>query len=152
MPKNKGSPSSSLRRETTAISSPAMRIALISWESLHSICVGGVGVHVTELAAALERKGHEVHVFTRMAQGQQHYERIDGVHYHRSQFPLNPNFIEEINDMCRSFVHDVFRTEDYMGKVGKKARDENRVGEAEFDQGFHRPWREKTLEQKKPPN
>lgn len=92
-----------------------MRIALLSWESLHSICVGGVGVHVTELAAALERKGHEVHVFTRMAQGQQHYERIDGVHYHRSQFPLNPDFIEEINDMCRSFVHDVFRTEDYMG-------------------------------------
>jgi hypothetical protein len=37
-----------------------MRIALISWESLYSICVGGVGAHVTELAASLERKGHEV--------------------------------------------------------------------------------------------
>ena len=31
-----------------------MRIAMFTWESLHSICVGGVGVHVTELAAALE--------------------------------------------------------------------------------------------------
>jgi Glycosyltransferase Family 4 len=39
---------------------------MLSWELLHSICVGGVGVHVTELAAALERKGHELHVFTRM--------------------------------------------------------------------------------------
>jgi hypothetical protein len=35
-----------------------MRIALLSWESLHSMPVGGVGAHVTELAAALERKGH----------------------------------------------------------------------------------------------
>jgi glycogen synthase len=38
-----------------------MKIALLSWETLHSIPVGGVAVHVTELAAALERKGHEVH-------------------------------------------------------------------------------------------
>jgi glycosyltransferase involved in cell wall biosynthesis len=92
-----------------------VRIAILSWESLHSICIGGVGVHVTELAASLERKGHEVHVFTRMAYGQQHYEMIDSVHYHRCPFQLNPDFIEEINDMCRSFVHHLFRTEDYMG-------------------------------------
>jgi glycosyltransferase involved in cell wall biosynthesis len=74
-----------------------------------------VGVHASELAATLERKEHEVHVFTRMAQGQQWYEVIDGVHYHRCPFRLNPNFIEEINDMCRSFVHHVFQTEDHMG-------------------------------------
>ena len=92
-----------------------MRIAMLSWESLHSIAVGGVAAHVTELAAALERKGHEVHVFTRMANGQAHYERIHGVHYHRCAFRLNSNFIEEINDMCRSFVHHVFKTEDYIG-------------------------------------
>ena len=30
-----------------------MRIAMLSWESLHSIAVGGVAAHVTELAAAL---------------------------------------------------------------------------------------------------
>ncbi|MEW6001235.1 MAG: glycosyltransferase family 4 protein [Nitrospirota bacterium] len=92
-----------------------MRIAILSWESLHSIAVGGVGVHVTELAAALERKGHEVHVFTRMGPGQQHYERIDGVYYHRCPFRLDSNFVDEINDMGRSFVHHVFQTEDYMG-------------------------------------
>ena len=45
-----------------------MRIAIFSWESMHSICVGGVGVHVSELASALERKGNEVHVFTRALQ------------------------------------------------------------------------------------
>ena len=44
-----------------------MRIALFSWETLHSIAVGGVGVHVSELAAALARRKHQVHVFTRRA-------------------------------------------------------------------------------------
>ena len=41
-----------------------MRIALLSWESLHSIAVGGLAAHVSELAAALSRRGHEVHLFT----------------------------------------------------------------------------------------
>jgi glycosyltransferase involved in cell wall biosynthesis len=92
-----------------------MRIALLSWESLHSIAVGGVAAHVTELGAALERKGHEVHVFTRMGPGQAHYERIDGVHYHRCPFDLNRDFVNEIGSMCRSFVHYLFETENYIG-------------------------------------
>jgi len=92
-----------------------LRIALLSWETLHSIPVGGVGVHVTELAAALERKGHEVHVFTRMGFGQGLYDRIEGVHYHRCPFDLNADFIEEVNNMCRSFVGHVYQTEDFIG-------------------------------------
>ncbi len=92
-----------------------MRIALLAWESLHSILVGGAGVHVTELAAALERQGQEVHVFTRMGLGQARYERVHGVHYHRCRFELNRDFVEEINNMCRSFVHHVFETENYIG-------------------------------------
>lgn len=43
----------------------SMKIALCAWESLHSIAVGGVAPHVTELAAGLVRRGHEVHLFTR---------------------------------------------------------------------------------------
>lgn len=93
-----------------------MRIALLSWESLHSIAVGGVAAHVTELGAALERKGHEVHIFTRMGSGQPKYERVDGVHYHRCPFELNRDFVNETNGMCRSFVHHVFATEDYIGR------------------------------------
>jgi glycosyltransferase involved in cell wall biosynthesis len=92
-----------------------MKIALLSWESLHSIPVGGIATHVTELGAALERRGHEVHVFTRMGQGQSRYERIDGVHYHRCPFDLNPNLVDEVNNMCGSFVHHVFETENYVG-------------------------------------
>ncbi len=63
-----------------------MRIALLSWESLHSIAVGGVAVHVTELAAALTRRGHEVHVFTRQGQWQPEHDFVEGVHYHRARF------------------------------------------------------------------
>ncbi|HVS37434.1 MAG TPA: glycosyltransferase family 4 protein [Gemmataceae bacterium] len=93
-----------------------MRIALFSWETLHSIAVGGVGVHVSELAAALQRRGHEVHVFTRIGPGQLHYERIHDVHYHRCGFRLSPNFVDEVNDMCRSFVHVFFAVEDHVGR------------------------------------
>src|SRR5437660_3829833 len=93
-----------------------MRIALFSWETLHSIAVGGVGVHVSELAAGLTRLGHEVHVFTRLGPGQVHYELIHGVHYHRCGFRLSPNFVDEINDMCRSFVHVFFAVEDQAGR------------------------------------
>jgi glycosyltransferase involved in cell wall biosynthesis len=93
-----------------------VRIALFSWETLHSIPVGGVGVHVTELAAALERRGHEVHVFTRLGHDQPHYDQVYGVHYHRCAFALNPNFVDEVNNMCRSFVHAFFGVEDQIGR------------------------------------
>ena len=93
----------------------SLKIALLSWESLYSIAVGGVGAHVTELAAALERSGHEVHVFTRIGAGQGHYDRIDGVHYHRCGFALHRDFVTEINDLCRSLVHEVFAVEDFIG-------------------------------------
>ncbi len=94
-----------------------MRVALFSWESNHSVLVGGIGVHVSELASALERKGHEVHVFTRMGRPDHaHYECIHGVHYHRCPFGSHHDFIEEINNMCRSFVDAFFQTENYSGR------------------------------------
>jgi glycogen synthase len=93
-----------------------MRIAHCAWESLHSIAVGGVAVHVTELAAALQRKGHEVHVFTRLRwPGDWHYDKIHGVHYHRVPYSGSANFIDDVNNMCRAFVSAVFAAEDFMG-------------------------------------
>jgi glycogen synthase len=92
-----------------------MKIALLSWETLHSIPVGGLSAHVTELAASLERGGHEIHVFTRMGAGQPAYQHIDRVHYHRCPFNLNPSFVDEVNNMCRSFVHHVIETENFNG-------------------------------------
>ena len=40
-------------------------IAICAWESLHTIAVGGVAPHVTEIAAGLARRGNEVHLFVR---------------------------------------------------------------------------------------
>ena len=81
-----------------------MRIALLSWESRHSIAVGGLAEHVSELAAALARRGHDVHVFTRMGPGQSGYDRVNGVHYHRCRYDLHPDFVTDNERMCRSFV------------------------------------------------
>jgi glycogen synthase len=63
-----------------------MRVALLSWESLRSIAVGGVRVHVTQLAEALTGKGHAVHVFTRRAPSQASHDVVEGVHYHRCAY------------------------------------------------------------------
>jgi glycosyltransferase involved in cell wall biosynthesis len=93
-----------------------MRIAMLSWESLHSIAVGGVAAHVTELAAALARKGHEIHVFTRRAFGQASHDWTDNVHYHRCTYPPHNDFVDDINNMCRSFVDRVFEVEDLVGR------------------------------------
>lgn len=93
-----------------------MRIAMLTWESLHSVSLGGVAVHVTELAAALERKGHEVHVFTRMRwAGDWQYDQIHGVHYHRVPYCGTLDVVDDTNQMCRAFVDSVFHNENYMG-------------------------------------
>lgn len=88
---------------------------MLSWETLHSIAVGGVAAHVSELAAALERRGHEVHVFTRMAPGQRYHDWIDGIHYHRCPYLSHPDFVDDINNMCRAFVERVYVVEDMTG-------------------------------------
>jgi glycosyltransferase involved in cell wall biosynthesis len=93
----------------------AVKIAMLSWESLHSPCVGGVGTHVSELALVLRRRGHEIHVFTRMSPGQRYYDLIEGVHYHRCPYAGLPDFVDDINNMCRAFVDRVFAVEDMQG-------------------------------------
>ena len=92
-----------------------MRIAMLSWESLHSVAVGGVAAHVSELATTLARKGHQLHVFTRRPEGQSAHDFVEGVHYHRCTYPAHPEFVDDVNNMCRSFVDRVFEVEDFVG-------------------------------------
>ncbi len=94
-----------------------MRIAMLSWESLHSIAVGGGAAHVTELSAAMVRRGHDVHVFTRGDEGQDGYSFIDGVHYHRCPFDLHPDFVTEVGNMCHSFVASVAAAEAHQNRL-----------------------------------
>ncbi|MCC6678381.1 MAG: glycosyltransferase family 4 protein [Phycisphaerales bacterium] len=81
-----------------------MRIALMSWESLHSIRVGGVAAHVSELADGLYARGHDVHLFTRLDAGQRRYECVNGVHYHRCPFNPDADFGAYVGRMCDSMV------------------------------------------------
>lgn len=92
-----------------------MKIAMFSWESLHSHLVGGVATHVTEMAAALERRGHEVHVFTRPGYGTGGICRIDGVWYHYCPHNVCRDVGDEVQEMCRSFIWHFFQTENYIG-------------------------------------
>jgi glycosyltransferase involved in cell wall biosynthesis len=95
--------------------SRSLRIALLSWESLHSIAVGGVGVHVSELADAIAASGHEVHIFTRRGERQASYERVGAVHYHRCDYRREADFVDDVNAMCAAFAACVFATEDMLG-------------------------------------
>jgi glycosyltransferase involved in cell wall biosynthesis len=92
-----------------------MKIAIFAWESLHSVAVGGVAVHVTELAAGLQRRGHEVHLFVRLGDGRPTYQVVDGVHYHRCPIELHPDFITEMNNMGNSLVYFMAQTESFQG-------------------------------------
>ena len=89
-----------------------MRVAMFSSESLHSITTGGL---VTELAAGLQRRGHDVHVITRR-DGQHHYDRIDGVHYHRVDHGLSDNFVECMDYMCKAMAHRFHEVTSMIGK------------------------------------
>jgi glycosyltransferase involved in cell wall biosynthesis len=106
----------SLLKRASSKEGSVMRIAILSWESLHSIAIGGVAAHVTELAAALARKGHQIHVFTRRAFGQAGHDWTDDVHYHRCTHPPHDDFVDDVNNMCRAFVDRVFEVEDLVGR------------------------------------
>jgi len=92
-----------------------MRIAMLSSESLHSIASGGLGVHVTDLAAGLQRRGHEMHVITRRREDQNYYDCIDGVHYHRVDHGLSENDVECMDYMCKAMAHRFYEITSMIG-------------------------------------
>lgn len=88
------------------------RVELLSWESMQSIPVGGIAVHLTELADALGRRGHEVHVFTRIGPGQTRYSCIGGVHYHRCPFDPNADLMTYVRRMGEGLCLSLLRVAD----------------------------------------
>ena len=76
-----------------------LKIAMFSWESLHSVKVGGLAPHVTELSEALASMGHSMHIFTRNNDHKPH-EIINGVHYHRVNHDLSGGIVNQMDSMC----------------------------------------------------
>jgi len=96
-----------------------MRIALFSVESLHSNMVGGLGVVSTELAAALQRRGHEVHVFCQAGFGSGGHNEIDKVHYHFVAAPSGDKddaLINSMMDMCNNMMWAFGETQNHVGR------------------------------------
>jgi len=92
-----------------------LKIAMLSWETLHTIAAGGVAPHVTELAAALHEAGHEIHIFTRGTQMHTWEHKVWGVNYHEVSFGTSPDFVNEIQNMCSAFVGRLCHVEGHIG-------------------------------------
>ncbi|MDN7026228.1 glycosyltransferase family 4 protein [Methanoculleus sp. FWC-SCC1] len=84
----------------------SLKIAFFSWESLHSVKVGGLAPATTHLAEVLAQN-HEVHFFTR---GDGDGREINNVHYHYSQ-PSGENIVDYCRDMSNQCVEN-FRKHD----------------------------------------
>ena len=93
-----------------------MRIACLSWESLHSVRVGGLAVVTTRICEELSNMGHDVHLITRAAHDQMDYEYIEGVHYHRIKFGLGNNALEYAKNMSNAMVSRLREVQKYHGK------------------------------------
>lgn len=89
-----------------------MKIGMLSWESLHSIRVGGLAQAVTGMAEGLAKVDQEVHIFTRVAENQSEYEEIDGVHYHRCDFDYDGGILNLSRKMCEALTERVREVED----------------------------------------
>ena len=93
----------------------SLRIGMFSWESDHSVKVGGISPHVTNLAETLAKK-HEVHVFTRIGGGMEEYDEINGVHYQRCAHDLSYGIVHQMDRMCDAMVDRFDHVEDVFGK------------------------------------
>eukprot|EP00931_Biecheleriopsis_adriatica_P014933 TRINITY_DN11708_c0_g2_i1.p1 TRINITY_DN11708_c0_g2~~TRINITY_DN11708_c0_g2_i1.p1 ORF type:complete len:2023 (-),score=410.01 TRINITY_DN11708_c0_g2_i1:153-6221(-) len=101
--------------EEVVVSKKPLKIAMLAWETLHTIAVGGVAPHVTELSAALHGAGHEVHIFTR-AQGGAMDNEIMGVYYHEVNYHTSACMVGDIRNMCSAFVSALHGHESVWGQ------------------------------------
>ncbi len=93
-----------------------LKIGMLSWESLHSIKVGGLAQAVTGMSEGLAENSHEVHVFTRADTDQSEYEEVDGVCYHRCKFDHGEGILDHSEKMCKSLVEYLKREERKHGR------------------------------------
>jgi len=92
-----------------------MRIGMFAWESLYSIKVGGMAPHVTELAEALAKRGHEVHIFTRRGNFDA-FDLINGVHYQRSASDDRGDIVYQMDRMSEALFDSFERVQKIYGR------------------------------------
>lgn len=87
---------------------------MFAWESLFSIKVGGMAPHVTELAEALAKRGHEVHIFTRRGDFDA-FDRINGVYYQRSPAGGDGDIVSQMDRMSEALFDSFERVQKIYG-------------------------------------
>ncbi len=93
-----------------------MRIAILAWESLHSIHVGGLGIVVTRTAEELAKRGHDVYLFTRAAEGQSKHARINDVNYCRCKFDPGKDILSFFSNMSKAMVKELHAVARHSGR------------------------------------
>lgn len=93
-----------------------MRIAILAWESLHSVHVGGLGVVVTRTAEELAKRGHDVYLFTRAAEGQSKHARINDVNYCRCKFDPGKDILSFFSNMSKAMVKELHAVARHSGR------------------------------------
>ena len=91
-----------------------IRIGMFTWESLHSIRVGGISPHVSELSEALVVEGHEVHLFTRNSINED--KLINGVYYHKIACDQSGGIVEQMNRMCDGMYSRFLEVKESIGE------------------------------------
>lgn len=93
-----------------------MRIAILAWESLHSVHVGGLGVVVTRTAEELAKRGHDVYLFTRAAEGQSKHARINDVNYCRCKFDPGKDILSFFSNMSKAMIKELHAVARHSGR------------------------------------
>jgi len=94
----------------------AIRVAMLAWESLYTIQVGGLAVAVSSLAEELAHAGHDVYYFTRRAPGQPQYMEINGVHYDTFLSDPGQGSYNFAHNMSRAMVDGLRQVERHVGE------------------------------------
>jgi glycogen(starch) synthase len=92
------------------------KVAMLAWESLYTVRIGGLAVAATRLAEELAEAGHVIHFFTRRAPGQAQYMTINHVNYYTCVSDPGNNSLEFARNMSKALVAGVHEVQRYEGK------------------------------------
>ncbi|VBB17675.1 glycosyltransferase family group 1 protein [Yasminevirus sp. GU-2018] len=87
-----------------------LKIAIFSVETIHTINLGGLSVHVSELSSALAKYGHNVHVFTKDNNNGPSEFVVDNVTYHKCSYPKG-NDTHEAYHFCVQAMNTFYACE-----------------------------------------
>jgi glycosyltransferase involved in cell wall biosynthesis len=87
------------------------KVAILSWEGLPWTQGGVESILIFEMATALVKNGHEVHVFTRGRKGNPYHRIMNGIHYHCIHIDPDIRMIKGISRFAQQVNQRIKRIE-----------------------------------------